>query len=144
MSLLLGRESFSAETIPAPVYDLVVYGGTPAGLIAGVAAAREGASVVIVEPTAWIGGLVAGGLARTDRGRTETIGGYTREFFTRAAARYQGKFMWYAEPHANMETFEAMVREAKFEIVRSQRLAAVARVGRRIASLTLENGRALV
>ncbi|MCX7008237.1 MAG: FAD-dependent oxidoreductase [Kiritimatiellaeota bacterium] len=120
--------------------DVCVYGATPAGIVAAVAAAREGASVVVIEPTKWIGGMVAGGLARTDFGRQETIGGLTREFFSRSAVRSDKKFMWYAEPHANMETFEAMLREAKVIVVRGQRLKAVARDGNRITSLTTEDG----
>lgn len=38
--------------------DLIVYGGTPAGVIVAVAASREGASVIMIEPTRWIGGMV--------------------------------------------------------------------------------------
>jgi len=121
-------------------WDVVIYGGTPSGIIAGVAAAREGASVVIIEPTRWIGGMITGGLASTDIGREATIGGYPREFFTRAAARYDGKFLWYAEPHANMETFEAMLREAKVDVVKGQRLKAVSKTGARITGITTENG----
>ena len=71
-------------------FDVVVYGGTPGGLIAALAAAREGASVVVVEPTKWIGGMVTGGLANTDVGDENVIGGLTREFFTRAAASQPG------------------------------------------------------
>ncbi len=67
-------------------FDLVIYGGTPAGLSAGIVAAREGASVVVLEPTKWIGGMVTGGLCRSDVGKEETIGGFPREFFIRAAA----------------------------------------------------------
>ncbi len=124
-----------------PMYDVVVYGGTPAGLIAAVAVARAGASVIVVEPTAWVGGLVTGGLARTDRGRAETIGGYTLEYFSRAAKRYNGKFMWYAEPRANLETFETMIRAAKFDVVMRQRITAVASDRQQITSITIEDGR---
>jgi hypothetical protein len=130
----------SLQTALARDWDVVIYGGTPSGIIAGVAAAREGESVVIIEPTRWIGGMITGGLASTDIGRESTIGGYTREFFTRAAARYEGKFLWYAEPHVNMETFEAMLREAKVEVVKGQRLKSVSKTGARITGLTTENG----
>lgn len=121
--------------------DLCIYGGTPSGIIAAVAASREGASVVLIEPTRWIGGMVTGGLSKSDIGKPETIGGYTREFFTRAAARYDGKFLWYAEPHVNMETFEEMLREAKVTVIRNAGLKSVTRDGSRIMSLTTEDGR---
>ena len=48
--------------------------------------------------------------------------------------------MWYAEPHANMETFESMLQEAKATVVKSQRLKSVARDGKRIVSITTEDG----
>lgn len=134
----------AVEAISSPAiakdFDLVIYGGTPAGIIAGVAAAREGASVILIEPTKWIGGMVTGGLTKSDIGREETIGGYTREFFTRAAARYGGRFMWYAEPHANLETYQAMLREAKVVVVTGRCLKSVIRAGGRIASFTTEDG----
>ena len=133
--------ALGAAPLAAREADVVVYGATPAGIIAGVAAAREGATVVIIEPSRWVGGMVTGGLTRTDTGRAETIGGYTREFFTRAAARYGGKFMWFAEPHANLETFEAMLREVRIEVVRERQVKAVRRTGGRIASLTTDDGR---
>ena len=42
--------------------DVVVVGGGPAGLAAAVAAARQGASVTLLERYAYLGGLAAGGM----------------------------------------------------------------------------------
>ncbi|MGH9626600.1 MAG: FAD-dependent oxidoreductase, partial [Bryobacteraceae bacterium] len=39
---------------------VVVYGGTAAGVIAAVAAARQGASVTLLEPGTHLGGMVSG------------------------------------------------------------------------------------
>lgn len=133
--------AWAAVPLSGRDFDVVIYGGTPAGIIAGVAAAREGAAVVIVEPSRWVGGMVTGGLTRTDTGRVETIGGYTREFFGRAAQRYGGKFMWFAEPQVNLATFEAMLREARIEVVKDRRLGSVQRAGARIVSVTTDDGR---
>ena len=132
--------STRAAEPPTNTTDVCVYGGTASGIMAAIAAARAGASVVVIEPTKWIGGMVAGGLARTDIGKPATIGGLTREFFTRAAARYGGAFLWYAEPHANMETFEAMLGEARINVVRGRRLAAVKRDGLRLTGITTTDG----
>ena len=58
----------SAVTRPAadaPVVarsDVVVVGGGPAGLAAAVSAARQGASVTLLERYAYLGGLAAGGM----------------------------------------------------------------------------------
>ena len=41
--------------------DVIVYGSTPGGFCAAIAAAREGASVILLEPTDHVGGLSTGG-----------------------------------------------------------------------------------
>ena len=120
--------------------DLVIYGGTPAGLSAGMVAARAGASVVVIEPTRWIGGMVTGGLCRTDVGKEETIGGFPREFFTRAAGAKPETPLWYAEPAVNMATFQAMLKEAGVTVITAQSLKSITKEGARITSLTTTNG----
>lgn len=120
--------------------DLVIYGGTPAGLSAGIVAAREGASVVVIEPTKWIGGMVTGGLCRSDVGKEQTIGGFPREFFKRAAESKAGSQMWYAEPKVNLATFQAMLKEAGVKVVTAQVLKSVTKDGARITSLTTTDG----
>jgi len=86
--LLAGRCFAHANTAPDSTYDLVVFGGTPAGLTAAVAAGRDGARVVVIEPSYLIGGLMSGGLTKTDVGRGSTIGGLAREFYDRVLAHY--------------------------------------------------------
>lgn len=79
----------AAETPPRETAaDIVVFGGTPAGIMAAVAAGRNGAKVVLVEPSYLIGGLMSGGLHKTDIGRRETIGGLSAEFFRRVMDYY--------------------------------------------------------
>jgi len=46
--------------------DVCVYGATASGIMAAVAAARDGASVIIVEPSRWLGGMTGGGLMHID------------------------------------------------------------------------------
>ena len=134
--LLLGL----AAPLPAADFDLVVYGGSPAGLSAGIVAAREGASVVVIEPTKWIGGMVTGGLCATDVGKQETIGGFPREFFARAAAAKPDTPMWYAEPSVNLSTFQTMLQEAGVKVVTAQALKSITQDGARITSLTISDG----
>src|SRR5688572_9714674 len=68
--------------------DVVVYGGTAGGIVAAVAAAREGKTVALVEASKHLGGMVSGGLGATDVGNGKAIGGYAREFFDRVRAYY--------------------------------------------------------
>ena len=57
-----------------PVFkaEVVVYGGTPAGVMAAVAAARQGHTVALVDINAHVGGVVSGGLVSTDIGDRAT------------------------------------------------------------------------
>jgi NADPH-dependent 2,4-dienoyl-CoA reductase/sulfur reductase-like enzyme len=49
LALLMGpTPGWAAD---GPVYDVVVYGGTAGGVVAAVTAAREGHSVVLIEPS---------------------------------------------------------------------------------------------
>jgi len=125
----------------AETFDLVVYGGTPSGIAAAVTAAGGGASVVMIEPTRWVGGMVTGGLGKTDVGNDKVIGGFARDFFARAAAVKPGTPLWYAEPHVNLATFEKLLADAKITVVKPQNLRTVTRDGARITAITLADGR---
>ena len=97
--------SIGGENIRAgeQAFDVVVYGATPGGITAAVAAARQRASVVLIEPSRHIGGMVSGGLSATDYGNSAYIGGLALEFFDRAAAKYRNHpaeldFTWQERP----------------------------------------------
>ena len=57
-----------AENGPRQTYDVVVYGGTSAGVTAAIQTAKMGKSVVIIEPGKHVGGLTTSGLGWTDSG----------------------------------------------------------------------------
>ncbi len=127
-----------------PVYDLVVYGGTSAGVVSAVQARKMGKSVVIVAPEKHLGGMSSGGLGFTDSGRTAAIGGLAREFYRRIYEKYQhkdawrwqnqadyankgqgtkaisdeDKVMWVFEPHIAEAVFEDWVKEYDIPVVR--------------------------
>jgi hypothetical protein len=62
--------------------DVCVYGATAAGIAAALAVAREGQSVVIVEPTHKIGGLLSSGFRMAqDVPYADHLGGITGEFY---------------------------------------------------------------
>ena len=68
--------------------DIIVYGASASGVMAAVAAAREGKSVILLDAGRHVGGMVSGGLGATDAGRRNAIGGYPREFFDRIREYY--------------------------------------------------------
>src|SRR5579864_5920459 len=80
--------AFSGQLLAGQSYDVVVYGATPAGVMAAVAAARQGLSVALLEPSGHLGGMTTGGLSRTDVGDEEVIGGLPLELYWRAGQYY--------------------------------------------------------
>ncbi len=60
--------------------DVCVYGGTASGVMAALAADKEGASVILVEPSRWLGGMTGGGINHLDWGKGNTVGGSTARF----------------------------------------------------------------
>lgn len=132
--------------------DIVVYGGTSAGVTSAVQAARMGKRVTIIEPGKHLGGMSASGLGMTDNGSTDTIGGLAREFYQRVYLHYTEPKSWKTgtreefvnwlpkiwgvdgkrmdeikaqflfEPSAAEKVFNDMVREAGVQVVFNERL----------------------
>ncbi|EAQ80815.1 probable xanthan lyase [Blastopirellula marina DSM 3645] len=75
-------------------FDVVIYGGTSAGIMAAVQAKRLGKSVVVLEPSTRIGGLTTGGLGATDIGNKAAIGGLAREFYVAVRDYYSDADHW--------------------------------------------------
>ena len=59
-------------------YDVVVYTGNAAGVMAAYQAARMGSRVMLVEPSRWLGGMTGGGIDTLDWGEDDIVGGHTR------------------------------------------------------------------
>jgi ribulose 1,5-bisphosphate synthetase/thiazole synthase len=166
----------AAVACPAPAqqpatYDVVVYGGTSAGVAAAVQAARMGKKVVLIEPTAHLGGLSSGGLGFTDLGNPNVVGGISREFYHRLYLHYQQdaawnhqakasfektggqgvramdaerQLMWTFEPSVAEKVFDDLVKEANVPVVRKARLDlknGVTKSGARIESIRTEDGK---
>lgn len=160
----------AVTSIRAADYDVVVYGGTAAGVTAAMQAKAMGKSVVIVGPDKHLGGLTSGGLGFTDTGNKAVIGGLAREFYHRVWQHYDGdaawrwqkkseygnkgqgtpamdganRTMWIFEPSVAEKVFEDFVRENKIEVVRDEwldRAKGVKKAGARIVSITMLSGK---
>jgi len=144
-------------------HDLVIYGGTSAGVTAAVQAARLGKSVVLIEPTRHLGGLSSAGLGMTDSGKPEVIGGLAREFYRRIKKHYENEaawkwekradFKWWAEsgdalwrfePAVAEQIFREMLAETQVTVVEGERLDLNnwgAKSGAAITEIRMESGR---
>jgi len=130
--------AISANDDPDKVYDLLVYGGTPAGVAAACSAAGEGHSVVLVEPYSFVGGMPANGLTHTDQRSLESLTGFWWDFNQRVITHYADKYGAdseqakstfegnFAEPKVNQLVFEQMLAEHKtLEVITRKTLDAV-------------------
>ncbi len=69
-------------------YDVVVVGGTPGGIMAAIAASREGKTVALLERSEHIGGLPANGLGATDIATRGATTGLFAEFVGHVRKHY--------------------------------------------------------
>ncbi|MFK7694851.1 FAD-dependent oxidoreductase [Paenibacillus sp. HJGM_3] len=124
--------------------DLVIYGGTPAGIAAAVQAKRMGLRAVIAEFGRHLGGMTASGLGRTDIGNKTAIGGIAREFYRELGTIYGGEepdgAAWAFEPHVAERIFAAWMERAEVPVRFEQHLARVAKQGNRIVEMAMEDG----
>ncbi len=150
-------------------FDLVVYGGTSAGVSAAIQASRMGKTVVLIEPGNRIGGLTTGGLGQTDIGNKQAIGGIAREFYENVKKHYRqpeswkwqkreeyrdggqtrtdsgDEAMWTFEPSAALKILHQMLGlEKRITLVYGQRLDRKNGVTKKkvaIASIAMESGK---
>lgn len=156
----------------AEEYDVVVYGGTAAGVIAAVQAKKMGKTAVVVGPDKHLGGLSSGGLGFTDTGNKAVIGGLSRDFYHRVWMHYdkpeawkqqkkseygnkgqgtpamdgENRTMWIFEPHVAEQVFEDYVKEFNIPVLRDEwldRAKGVKKEGSRITGITMLSGKTL-
>ncbi len=135
--------------------DVIVYGSTPGGFCAAIAAAREGASVVLLEPTDHVGGVNTGGLSFSDSNQTvrSTVMGLFDEWHTRIETDYTARGItlpykvgekdqkhWTYEPSVAMRITRQMLDEAKVQVLTKRALKSVAKDGARITRLRTSDG----
>ena len=120
--------------------DVCIYGGTSCGIIAAVQLSRLGRKVVLIEPSAHLGGMTTGGLSNTDIGNKAAIGGLSREFYHRVGQKYWEEEEWRFEPHIASEVYADMLKETTVTVYPKEYLHGVHKQGNRITSLSTESG----
>lgn len=147
--------ALSAEAPAVPPHedwDIVVYGGSSAGVAAAVQGARMKKRTVLLVEGAHVGGMSSGGLGLTDTGNARTIGGIADEFYHRVFEYYLDPQAWkfekradfvawmpdhwgvdgqttertqrkyIFEPHVAEEVFDRMLQEAGVTVCLNQKL----------------------
>ena len=170
LSLILTL-SLTTRTLTDEVHDMVIYGGTSAGIIAGIQARSMGKSVIVIEPSGREGGLTTGGLGQTDIGNKHVVGGLSRSFYERIARYYADESawewqnadsyksggqsralhgestQWTFEPSAALKVYRAWMQEVGLRVVHHERLDrdhGVMKKGYVIQSIRMESGRTFV
>ncbi len=127
-------------------YDVVVYGGTPGGVIAAVAAAREGSKVLLIEQTKHVGGLNTSGIgtAESEHMIEESISGLPLEFYSRMSKFYgKKKTEFYFESHVAEKTFNDLLSEAQVKVVFESFVQKVKKDGTKIRAISLTGDRSV-
>ncbi len=120
--------------------DLCVYGASGAGITAAVAAAREGNSVIILEPAHKIGGLLGSGFRmQQDVPYADHLGGLTGTFYAKDIAQPQPRHQQGAG-QTNINTLQSMIDEYKplIRVITNHRLASVKTSKGRITEAVFE------
>jgi hypothetical protein len=151
-SFLCAATAHGANPLKA---DVIVYGSTPGGFCAAIAAAREGASVILLEPTDHVGAMNTGGLSHCDSNQMarSTVMGLFDEWHTRVVKDYTDRGLkapynpavkdqsrWTFEPHVAMRVTMQMLDEAGVTVLTERYLKSVTKKGPRITSLVTKNG----
>jgi hypothetical protein len=142
-------------SVHATEADVIVYGATPGGFCAAIAAAREGASVVLLEPTTHVGGVNTGGLCFSDSNQTvrSTVLGLFEEWHARVEKDYQQRGVvlpykvsvkdhthWTYEPHVAAKITKEMLDEAGVKVLTKRVLKSVNKDGAAITKLVTSEG----
>ncbi len=109
--------------------DVCVYGATPSGIMAASAVKRAGRTVVIVEPSRWVGGILGAGIKPLeDCPNPAATGGMTKPLLTTLGN----------SPEIIRASFEKLLADQSIEVVRELRVGSVEKSGGKIMSASFD------
>jgi hypothetical protein len=109
--------------------DVCVYGATPSGIMAASAVKRAGRTVVIVEPSRWVGGILGAGIKPLeDCPNPAATGGMTKPLLNTLGN----------SPEIIRASFEKLLADQGIEVVRELRVGLVDKSGGKIVSASFD------
>ncbi len=159
--IFTGYHTFTTHSLAdsSRSFDVVVVGGGTGGVSAAIQAARNGASVAIVEETDWIGGqMTAGGVGTLDEGMdwsTNPATGYERnsgiykEFLDQITAKYggiqnlhkcyYGNFAICFEPKVGQDVLSSMLSNAGVQVFTREKVTSALKSGTTVTGIVAHN-----
>ncbi|MBX3739862.1 MAG: FAD-dependent oxidoreductase [Akkermansiaceae bacterium] len=153
LALLLLAPAFCHAQEASLKADILVYDSTPGGIVAAIAAAKEGSSVILITEDKHLGAMRTSGLAMSNAGDEKTFAGLGREFHDRIHRHYIGKYGEQSEqvklcrkglrfePHVAEKIFDDWLAETQVKVLKEEPVASLEKEGARILSVTTENKR---
>ncbi|NLN76045.1 MAG: FAD-dependent oxidoreductase [Armatimonadetes bacterium] len=132
-------------------HDVVVAGGGPAGICAGLAAARRGLKTLIIEQSGCLGGIATAGLHskiaqfRGSQGQGDIIGGIPAEIVDRAVRDYEADYFpaghdgLFVEIERFKYLLDRMAEEASLEVLFYSQVADVVKENGQPVGVILNN-----
>lgn len=139
LSLTVLTLLFSCKSNPKEEYDICIYGGTSAGVIAAYSAKMMGKTVLLIEPQSRLGGLTSGGLGFTDIGNKQVVTGLSKDFYRRLGAHYGKLEQWIFEPKVADSIFNDYVKRADIEVLYRYRITEAHLTDGYIENIALES-----
>ena len=136
--LAIGAVSLTLLSCSTKEYDLCVYGGTSAGVIAAYSAAKSGLDVILVEPTEHIGGMTTGGLGYTDIGNKQVVKGVAKDFYRKVGEHYGVLEQWIFEPSVADSIMRSYLNDKRIRLKTGSRIVSADKDGGRIVSICAE------
>jgi hypothetical protein len=130
-------------------WQVIVYGGTPGGIMAAIAAARQGCRTLLLERSAHVGGMSTSGLGKSDIENRAAIAGLFCEFVRRVYEDYVNRYGaaseqvrqcrdgYYYEPSVAEQVFRQMLaEEPNLEVRYGEQLVSADTRGDRLVALS--------
>ena len=129
LNALLVWQSSLASELTRHEADVCVYGGTASGVMAALAAEKEGAKVILIVPSRWLGGMTGGGINYLDWGKGNTVGGSTYKILMEGLGKkvrgHSGNAIVGIGHKGYRERFKKAVEDRDIKVIYNHRLGKV-------------------